>query len=61
IPGGAVFDVTSDVFYWFYTGLLLLTVRLDREIARTAAAQRAAQAAPPAPVTRMPEPATTPA
>ncbi|MFL6197466.1 MAG: hypothetical protein ACJ75H_24985 [Thermoanaerobaculia bacterium] len=57
LPGGVVFDVTSDVFYWFYAGLLLLTLRLDREIARTAAARAAATAAPPAAVTRLPEPA----
>jgi hypothetical protein len=56
LPGGVVFDVTSDVFYWFYAGLLLLTVRLDREVVRSEAA-RAASPAPPAPVTRMPEPA----
>jgi hypothetical protein len=54
IPGGAVFDVTSDVYYWFFAGLLVLAVRLDRE-----AVQKAARAAAgPAPaVTAEPVPA----
>lgn len=30
LPGGVVFDVTSDLFYWFFAGLLLLVMRLDR-------------------------------
>lgn len=40
IPGGAVFDVTADVYYWFFAGLLMLAVRLDQE-----AVQKAARAA----------------
>jgi hypothetical protein len=31
LPGGIVFDVTADLFYWFFFGLLLLVMRLDRE------------------------------
>jgi hypothetical protein len=31
LPGGVVFDVTSDFYYWFFTGLLMLVIRLDRE------------------------------
>ena len=34
LPGGIVFDVTAGVYYWFFAGLLLLAVRLDREAAR---------------------------
>ena len=30
LPGGVVFDVTSDVYYWFFAGLLMLAVRLDQ-------------------------------
>jgi hypothetical protein len=30
IPGSIVFDVTADLFYWFFAGLLLLVIRLDR-------------------------------
>jgi len=30
LPGGIVFDVTSDLYYWFFAGLLLLVMRLDR-------------------------------
>ncbi len=54
IPGGAVFDVTADIYYWFFGGVLMLAVRLDRE-----AAQKAARAAAPRPVARepLPEPA----
>jgi hypothetical protein len=45
IPAGVVFDVTSDLYYWFFAGLLMLVVRLDRETARKAARP----AAPPEP------------
>jgi hypothetical protein len=52
IPGGAVFDVTSDLYYWFFTGLLMLAIRLDRE-----AVQKATRAAaPPRPATPEPLP-----
>ena len=38
-PGGVVFDVTSDLYYWFFGGLLLLarcgsTARPRRQAAR---------------------------
>jgi hypothetical protein len=42
ILGGAVFDVTADFFYWFFAGLLMLALRLDRESARKAARAAAA-------------------
>lgn len=45
IPAGVVFDVTSDLYYWFFAGLLMLVIRLDREAARKAAVA----AAPPGP------------
>jgi hypothetical protein len=36
IPGGAVFDVISDVYYWFFAGLLVLAMKLDRAAVRAA-------------------------
>lgn len=36
IPGGVVFDVISDVYYWFFAGLLMLMVHLDQEALRAA-------------------------
>ena len=54
IPTGVVFDVTSDVYYWFFAGLLLLVVRLDRQ--KTPAVARARTERPVAMVPR-PEPA----
>jgi hypothetical protein len=44
IPGTVIFDVTSGLYYWFFAGLLLLVMRLDREAVR-AAARAAAEAA----------------
>jgi hypothetical protein len=29
--GGIVFDVTSDVYHWFFAGILFLAMKLDRE------------------------------
>jgi hypothetical protein len=52
IPGGVVFDVTSDVYYWFFAGLLLAAIRLDRELP----AKAARAAAAPAPVPLKPQP-----
>jgi hypothetical protein len=49
LPGGVVFDVTSDLYYWFFGGLLLLVVRLDREAARKAAPRRMAREPLPEP------------
>lgn len=54
IPTGVVFDVTSDVYYWFFAGLLLLVVRLDRQKASVAARAKAVR---PAAVEPRPEPA----
>jgi hypothetical protein len=42
--GSVVFDVTSDLFFWFFGGLLLAVMRLDRLAVQKAA--RAAAAAP---------------
>lgn len=41
LPSGVIFDVTSDVYYWFFAGLLTLAVRLDRETVVAAARERA--------------------
>lgn len=41
IPGGAIFDVTAGVYYWFFAGLLTLAIQLDRDaVARAAAKAR---------------------
>jgi hypothetical protein len=45
LPSGVIFDVTSDVYYWFFAGLLMLSVRLDREAVAAAARERARAAA----------------
>ncbi|HVR07555.1 MAG TPA: hypothetical protein VMW75_05860 [Thermoanaerobaculia bacterium] len=43
LPGSIVFDVTSDLFFWFFGGLLLTVMRLDRvAILRAARASAAA-------------------
>jgi hypothetical protein len=55
LPGTVVFDVVSGVFYWFFAGLLMLVIRLDREAVRKAA--RAAAAQRPAAPKPLPEPA----
>jgi hypothetical protein len=34
--GGPVFDVTCGVYYWFFGGLMMLAVRLDRDAVRAA-------------------------
>jgi hypothetical protein len=44
LPGAVVFDVTGDVYYWFFAGLLMLAVRLDREAVKAAAPAAAASA-----------------
>ena len=44
VLGGAVFDVTAGVYYWFFAGLTFLAIRLDQQVA--AATRKAA--APPA-------------
>ncbi|HEY0513855.1 MAG TPA: hypothetical protein VGH73_18240 [Thermoanaerobaculia bacterium] len=55
IPGGVVFDVTSDIYYWFFGGLLMLVVRLDRETAQKSA--RGVAIPRPAAREPLPEPA----
>jgi hypothetical protein len=49
--GSVIFDVTSDLYYWFFGGLLLTVMRLDRlaiaQAQRTAAAVRAPSAPQP--------------
>jgi hypothetical protein len=45
--GSVIFDVTSDLFYWFFGGLLMAVIHLDR--AAAAASIRAATAGAPAP------------
>jgi hypothetical protein len=30
LPGGVVFDVTTDVYFWFFGGLLMTVMKLDR-------------------------------
>ncbi|HEV3076760.1 MAG TPA: hypothetical protein VHB47_20230 [Thermoanaerobaculia bacterium] len=47
LPGSIVFDITSDLFYWFFGGLLLTVMRLDR-LANLRAARAGAAAMPPA-------------
>jgi hypothetical protein len=53
LPGSIVFDVTSDLFFWFFGGLLLTVMRLDRLAIQKAA--RAAGAALPAPALPRPQ------
>lgn len=45
LPSGVIFDVTSDLYYWFFAGLLMLSVRLDREVMAAATRERARAAA----------------
>jgi hypothetical protein len=42
LPAPVVFDVTADVYYWFFAGLLILVARLDRETAAAAVPQTVA-------------------
>jgi hypothetical protein len=44
LPGGVVFNVTADVYYWYFAGLLLCARRLDRRHPRSAAAGVASSA-----------------
>ncbi len=46
IPGGVVFDPTSDVYYWFFSGLLMTAIQLDRAAVPRTAARPYAAAAP---------------
>ncbi|HEV8238173.1 MAG TPA: hypothetical protein VGS57_02250 [Thermoanaerobaculia bacterium] len=52
LVGSPVFDVTSGVYYWFFAGLMMLAVRLDRAAVRApvaAAAPLRAAVQPPLP------------
>ncbi|HVS13032.1 MAG TPA: hypothetical protein VMV46_03845 [Thermoanaerobaculia bacterium] len=42
IPGAVVFNVTADVYYWFFAGLLFTAMRLERRIATSPATELAA-------------------
>jgi hypothetical protein len=57
--GSVIFDVTSGLYYWFFGGLLLTVIRLDRlAIAKAFRARAAAlSAAPPPPSRVLPLPA----
>jgi hypothetical protein len=37
LPGTVVFDLTSGLFFWFFAGLLIAVIRLDKEAQRQAA------------------------
>jgi len=47
--GSVVFDVTSDLYFWFFGGLLLTAMRLDQVAVRAAARGAAAPSRPLAP------------
>lgn len=49
LPGSIVFDVTSDVYFWFFAGLLLTVMKLDRAALPARSAAAASAPAPPAP------------
>jgi hypothetical protein len=49
IPGGVVFDVTAGVYYWFFAGLLVLALVLDRQTVRTELAAPARERPAPVP------------
>lgn len=52
LPGSIVFDVTTDVYHWFFAGLLVTVTVLDRAAVPAA---RPAAALPPEPIRRSPE------
>lgn len=49
LPGSIIFDLTSDLYFWFFGGLLLLVMRLDRAAVERAVRDAAvtSSAAPP--------------
>jgi hypothetical protein len=58
LPNSIVFDVTSDLFFWFFAGLLLTVMRLDRlAIQRAARSAGAAMTAPAPPRPQIAAPA----
>ncbi|MBV8199900.1 MAG: hypothetical protein JOZ15_04680, partial [Acidobacteria bacterium] len=50
--GSVIFDVTSGLFYWFFGGLLLTVMRLDRLAIAKARRAAAAVLAPALPAPR---------
>jgi len=50
--GSVIFDVTSDLYYWFFGGLLLTVMRLDRVAVAQAQRMAAAARAPSTPTPR---------
>lgn len=46
LPGGVVFNVTADVYYWYFAGLLFCAMRLDRAQALPGVRRPDAAAAP---------------
>ena len=58
LPGTVVFDPTMGVYYWFFAGLLMTAIQLDREAVRAALRTTAAAVATVAPA--MPDGATFP-
>jgi hypothetical protein len=59
LAGSIVFDVTADLFFWFFGGLLLLVIRLDRVAVAVAAG--AGVAVPPVLLPPLRAPAVAPA
>lgn len=54
ILGGVVFDVVTGVFYWFFAGLLMRVIQMDREAVAAARNE-------PAPRSTLPRPGASPA
>jgi hypothetical protein len=53
LPGGVVFDVTTDIYFWFFVGLLTAVMKLDRPAGPAAPAGRPRAARTPiVPATR---------
>jgi len=52
IPGGVVFDVTADLYFWFFVGLLATAMRLDRQAIQEAG--MATQVSAPRPQATLP-------
>jgi hypothetical protein len=48
VLGGAVFDVTAGVYYWFFAGLTFLGMRLDQQAVAAPRKTAAAAAVLPA-------------
>ncbi len=46
VPGGVVFNVTADVYYWYFAGLLFCSMHLDSTVKDSPTSQRPALATP---------------